>query len=64
MPANGKREDSWRRAPHEITMINTLQAAQPSESNYRISITGCSKMIQLEYFMEQLKHAKLAHVPL
>lgn len=25
--------------PHEMTMINTLQAAQPPESNFRISKT-------------------------
>lgn len=39
MSASRKRSDSWLRMPHEITMINTLQAAQPAESNYSISKT-------------------------
>lgn len=39
MSASRKRPDSWLRMPHEITMINTLQAAQPPESNYRTSKT-------------------------
>lgn len=41
--------------PHEITMINTLQASHAKESNYSISITGLSKTIRDEYLMADLR---------